>query len=160
MVSSFSDDDLFATLKQISEIEPLLYLSGFQPTRDLEQLRAKNIKAVLTVADQLEPAFPDQFDYKIVKISDDATQDILQHFEDCHAFIDRHASRGSNVLVHCAAGVSRSAAVVASYLMKKHGISRDEALLRTRKQRPIIMPNEGFMDQLSRYEEKLKGLAS
>ncbi len=42
------------------------------------------------------------------------------HFDDAHAFITNALRSGSSVLVHCRAGVSRSAAVVVSFLMTEN----------------------------------------
>jgi protein-tyrosine phosphatase len=45
------------------------------------------------------------------------------------------------VLVHCQRGVSRSAAIVAAYLMWKYKISLEEALQRVITARPVVCPN-------------------
>ena len=52
------------------------------------------------------------------------------------------------VLVHCHAGVSRSATVVALYLMRKHGWSSGAAIGHLQSIRPIVRPNPGFVAAL------------
>ena len=52
-------------------------------------------------------------------IEDDSeTADISKHFKKAHEFIDENL-KTRNVLVHCQAGVSRSATIVISYIMKE-----------------------------------------
>ena len=48
------------------------------------------------------------------------------------------------VLVHCAAGVSRSGGIILAYLMWKMLWSFDNAWLYARTKRPKIYPNKGF----------------
>ena len=55
------------------------------------------------------------------------------------------------ILVHCAAGVSRSASFVIAYLMGKKNMSFDEAFEHTKERRKIIRPNSGFLEQLKKY---------
>ncbi len=57
------------------------------------------------------------------------------------------------VLVHCYAGVSRSASVVIGYLMWKRGWGFQRAYDHVRKARPCISPNYGFKMQLQQFEE-------
>ncbi len=59
------------------------------------------------------------------------------------------------VLVHCAAGVSRSASTVIAYIMKKRGWGFNETFNYVKKRRPIICPNYGFQRQLNQYEKEL-----
>lgn len=51
------------------------------------------------------------------------------------------------VFVHCARGVSRSAALVLAYLMIRERLSLAEAAVAVRKHRNIL-PNPGFLSQL------------
>ena len=44
------------------------------------------------------------------------------------AWIDMQRNDGKNVLVHCQAGVSRSALAVIAYLMDKYRLTYDAAL--------------------------------
>ena len=62
--------------------------------------------------------------------------------------IHKALSEEKNVLVHCRKGRSRSATVVISYLMSRHGFGRSEALNWVKDRRPSVSPNAGFMQQL------------
>lgn len=53
--------------------------------------------------------------------ADDAN--ILQHLHDACEFIHNHIEDGNAVLVHCQAGISRSATVCMAYLMRHHHLS-------------------------------------
>ena len=60
-------------------------------------------------------------------------------------FIDQHIENGQNVLIHCKAGHKRSVCLVAYYLMKKYGVSREVALEYIRRIRPTIFNNKNKM---------------
>ncbi len=68
-----------------------------------------------------------------------------------------HANLERRVLVHCQAGVSRSAAICIAYLMKHVGMHLTDAYAVVKAARFIIDPNEGFMRQLKEYQTKLNG---
>lgn len=69
-------------------------------------------------------------------------------------FLDEALNKG-NCLVHCFAGVSRSATTVIIYLMKTRNITYHEAHAFVKKRRRIIYPNAGFVRQMKAYESKL-----
>ena len=80
-------------------------------------------------------------------------EDLLSHFDTCNEFIsDCIERKGSACLVHCFRGRSRSATVVAAYLMHKHGYSAQKAINKIRSKRPSIIPHECFLAQLKMYE--------
>lgn len=62
-----------------------------------------------------------------------------------------HVLQDGVVLVHCNAGVSRSASVVIGFLMSQEKMSFDEAFSTVKTARPSIQPNPGFMNQLKKY---------
>lgn len=74
---------------------------------------------------------------------------ICRFFEESYKIIDEGLSSG-NVLVHCYAGVSRSATITAAYLMNKNSWSVREALSNIKRLRPVIGPNKGFIRQLNK----------
>lgn len=87
----------------------------------------------------------------MIEANDVEEENLIQHFAGANEFIvDAHANGGA-VLIHCAMGKSRSATVLAAYLMWSQKLDRDSALALIRKYRPYAEPNPGFMEQLDVY---------
>ncbi|GAA0157990.1 hypothetical protein LIER_15128 [Lithospermum erythrorhizon] len=93
-----------------------------------------------------------QFIRMAVPLRDMDTQNLLQYLDLCFDFIHQCRKQGS-VLVHCFAGVSRSAAIVTAYLMRSENLTREDALESLRKSCPSVGPNDGFLEQLKMYED-------
>jgi protein-tyrosine phosphatase len=68
---------------------------------------------------------------------------IARLFNDTYNVISDGLSQGG-VLVHCAAGVSRSSSTVIAYLMRKQKMSFNDAFMFVKKRRSVICPNYGF----------------
>ena len=65
-------------------------------------------------------------------------------------------STNENILIHCMVGMSRSAAVVIYYIMRKYNIkSFDKVYQKVKSKRSIVNPNSGFKDILKRFENNL-----
>ncbi|ROV97974.1 hypothetical protein VMCG_07061 [Cytospora schulzeri] len=61
--------------------------------------------------------------------------------------------KGGRVLVHCTQGVSRSATIVAAYLMWRKRETAAKVLAFMKSKRPRVHPNYGFLDQLVVWED-------
>ena len=70
-------------------------------------------------------------------------------------FIEEGRKGKNKVLVHCAAGVSRSSTVVVSYIMKNKNIGWKKALEEVQSKHPMAFPNMGFREQLQKYQALL-----
>jgi len=96
--------------------------------------------------------FPSGFRTHTISIHDDEDEDISVHFEPAIAFIKETVG---GVLVFCDAGRSRSATIVAAFLIKECALDRITALNKILAVRSV-KPNPGFIRQLDKYVIKLK----
>jgi hypothetical protein len=87
-----------------SRIDEGLFLGSWYAALDKHRLLALGVKFVLTVADDLDPPHPDDFEYKVIGLPDVDESDLLPHWEMTHEFISAGIQAGG-VLVHCAAGI-------------------------------------------------------
>jgi dual specificity MAP kinase phosphatase len=90
-----------------------------------------------------------------ISIDDSMEENISQHFRQVIDFVENARAKGQSVLIHCAAGISRSSTLVIAYLMWKHSWTRKEAVEYVVERRRIVDPNDGFMDQLGTFEREI-----
>lgn len=148
---------LFFKAELPHEIIPKLFLSSKNVAKNKHVLNKLGITHVLSIVD-LDPAFPNEFQYKVYRLPDQSDTDLLSLIPEAHQFISQGLQSGG-ILVHCAAGVSRSATMVISYVMK-HTEKRKfkDAMAFVKSKRGIIAPNIGFQKQLEQYEQQLEQL--
>ncbi|NXF62798.1 DUS27 phosphatase, partial [Ciccaba nigrolineata] len=93
--------------------------------------------------------------YLGIEVDDFPDMDISKHFRPAAEFLDEAllTYRGK-ILVSSEMGISRSAVLVAAYLMIYHHMTILEALMTLRKKRAIY-PNDGFLKQLRDLNEQL-----
>jgi protein-tyrosine phosphatase len=84
-----------------------------------------------------------------VDLDDDPKERIADVFAYTNQFIDDATSGGGVVLVHCAAGISRSATILAWYIVTKTGATPAAVIRHLRSKRPIVNPNPGFLNALA-----------
>jgi protein-tyrosine phosphatase len=163
--SSYSEEDkkfnekfYHDTYSSIDEIIPRLYLSNDFVARNRKILNDNHITHILNLTTNIPNLFEPEIIYKKFIIFDFENQNISLYFDEAFEFIDTALSDENNsVLVHCNAGISRSASFVIAYLMKKKICKNyKEAVSFTRQKRSIINPNKGFERQLIRLEKKKK----
>ena len=66
--------------------------------------------------------------------------------------IMKEHNQGNTLLIHCAAGMQRSAAIVAMYLIATRGYSWQQAITYTQGIRPIAFrPSPNFRDSLIEF---------
>ena len=133
-------------------IIPNLYLGSEEAAQNKEILAHLQITHIVRVKDSGEISFQDDFKFLVIPILDSSRENIFDHFESAFAFISGAIGNGDNVLVHCARGVSRSATIVISYLMRSLKLSTEGALELAKSKRPIVAPNNGFYKQLKQYD--------
>ncbi|CAI2366887.1 unnamed protein product [Moneuplotes crassus] len=140
----------------MDRITDRIYLGDINGCSNLHLLRKNKITHILTMAAGIRPLYRKEFKYKVVNIMDLPTQNILAHFDKAIEFINKAVASGGRVLVHCFAGVSRSASTVIAYFMVTRRMSFQDAFSYVQAKRPIIFPNFGFQRQLKEYEKVIQ----
>ena len=139
--------------RPMSQITNNLYLGNLFDAQNIQKLLKLGIKKVLSlITDTQLLKYPDEIEHKLIKIEDFPKENIIQYFYECLLFIDDN----KKVLVHCFAGLSRSATIVVAYIMWKNQLDFLEAIHLIEQIRPKINPNFGFVKQLRMFEKLLK----
>lgn len=107
-----------ALLLHFAHTQGKLFLGSRSWATNEQVLRDLNITSILAIT--MNPVWTryEGITYKTVFALDQDTFDITSLFAETHEFIDRTSSHGA-CYVHCDAGISRSATIIISYLMKK-----------------------------------------
>ncbi|GLB42290.1 putative dual specificity phosphatase, catalytic domain [Lyophyllum shimeji] len=136
----------------MDEVVPGLWIGDLPSALDVENLRAHGIYSILSVM-RGRLTIKETFIQHQVLLDDTEHEDILRHLLPSIHFIQAELDKGRGVLVHCQAGVSRSATVVAAYLMYSKNLDTEAALEMIRNVRPHIEPNENFLRQLEIFHQ-------
>jgi len=135
-----------------------LYLGDLTAASDGAKLAELGITHVVSVL-ELTPDIPDTIgkdNHLHISINDVSNADILCHLERTTEFIKTAlgANENNKVLVHCLMGISRSATVVAAYLVATRKMTATDAIGYLQKKRTVVSPNLGFRQQLDEYALK------
>ena len=137
-----------------SEILPgFLWLGDGEDASNIKSLQHHGINHVLNCAGgDINVAYPMDFKVHKFRANDHWQYNLMQHLEGAIAFIDDCKQNGGRVLVHCMAGMNRSATITVAYLLH-HFEDMDllQAVLYTVKRRCWILTNGGFRRQLIQY---------
>jgi len=131
-----------------------LFLGSAAHAGQLELLKRLGITALLNVSPNCPNHWPDKFVYETIPVEDNSTADIKAHFHKAIRFINKVKEEGGRVLVHCRAGVSRSATLCLAYLISCRGMSLNDAYDEVKRKRRVIAPNFNFMGQLLSWQEE------
>eukprot|EP01118_Nematostelium_gracile_P010602 TRINITY_DN367_c0_g1_i2.p1 TRINITY_DN367_c0_g1~~TRINITY_DN367_c0_g1_i2.p1 ORF type:complete len:157 (+),score=35.92 TRINITY_DN367_c0_g1_i2:534-1004(+) len=137
-------------------VSDFLFLGSNESARNKKQLDALQIGCILNMADELENAFPDSFQYKKCGVNDTIEgSHFRQFFDGAMQFMDDARRDGKRLYVHCAMGISRSPAICIAWLMKEHRWDYATAQAFVKSQRRCICPNPGFVKFLKEYEKDI-----
>ncbi|KAG2441094.1 hypothetical protein HXX76_003946 [Chlamydomonas incerta] len=133
-----------------------LYLGDWEHAADNERLAEMGIKRILTIhnhPENLRP--PPGIKHLRQQLPDIEDADISAYFSEAFDFIDEGRERKQPVLVHCGAGVSRSATLVMMYLMRRNAWSAARARAHVAERRSVVAINDGFYMTLCALEPQL-----
>ncbi|XP_066175528.1 dual specificity protein phosphatase 16 [Sylvia atricapilla] len=140
-----------------TRILPHLYLGCQRDVLNKELMQQNDIGYVLNASNTCpKPDFIPESHFLRVPVNDSFCEKILPWLDKSVDFIEKAKASNGCVLVHCLAGISRSATIAIAYIMKRMDMSLDEAYRFVKEKRPTISPNFNFLGQLLDFEKKLK----
>ncbi|XP_021033794.1 dual specificity protein phosphatase 18 [Mus caroli] len=145
------------SIRGLSQITKSLFISNGVAANNKLLLSSNQITTVINVSVEVANTFYEGIQYVQVPVVDAPVARLSDFFDSIADHIHSVEMQKGRTLLHCAAGVSRSAALCLAYLMKYHAMSLVDAHTWTKSCRPIIRPNSGFWEQLIHYELQLFG---
>jgi len=172
-----TDDDVFKSMDQrmarirpttfihCDEILPRLYLGDHEAAEELSKSNTP-VTHIISLLSRgvkrprynVRSGMVFMIDHRHIEIDDDEEEDIGRYLESTSRWIRKalKMNQATRVLIHCFAGVSRSATIVIHFLMRERNISYIEALEFMIGKRSVD-PNDGFRWAL-RLRSKTDGM--
>lgn len=137
-------------MNNINHVIDRLFIGDHKAASTLNILTDHNISHIVNATQEVPNYFKSKFHYINLGLKDKwEDEDILGVLEPSYRYIDNVLKvDNSRVLVHCHAGISRSASIVIYYLMKKYELSFEKALNFLKNKRMIVSPNPWYTYQL------------
>lgn len=140
-----------------TRILPHLYLGCQRDVLNKDLMQQIDVVYVLNASNSCpKPDFIPESHFLRVPVNDSFGEKILPWLDRSLDFIEKAKACNSRVLVHCLAGISRSATIAIAYIMKRRDLSLDEAYRFVKEKRPTISPNFNFLGQLLDFERRIK----
>ncbi|KAN0097436.1 Protein-tyrosine phosphatase-like protein [Tylopilus felleus] len=135
-------------------IQGRLYLGNIHAARSPRSLTERRITHIVSVCNDAIPAeIPESgIAHLRIPVEDVDFADLLIWLPTACQFIEQAIADGGAVLVHCHQGLTRSATVVAAYLMCTRRIDATQAMSAVRQAREQVWFNGGFHEQLVLFE--------
>lgn len=142
------------------QIIPNLWIGSEGDSRSAAFFKRHNVRLVVNATANIPVRIssPDVKAYR-VPVDDHPSENdtMLKHLPVVVLVIDDVLRYGHGVLVHCRAGMQRSAAVVAAYLMWKRGMTADKAFeFINAKKHETFWPVPTFEQALRAWETELR----
>lgn len=138
---------------QPAEVAPGVFLGGIWEARDLNALHSRQIDCVLNMASgsaDCGPSalrgYPSLFAVLDLDAEDSMSYDMFANdVPEALEFLEWCSSKGRNVLVHCFAGMNRSATVCTAWIVRTQKCPLDAAVKHLAMQRGYVLGNTRFI---------------
>lgn len=134
---------------------PRIYISNLETCNPRSFLKYNIQNVICLVNPEIEHLhlYPRDTIHQLqIAIYDHPRSDLYSVFKRTNKFIKDALQRGENILIHCHAGVSRSATITTAYIMSSQNLSYNEAYKIVKSMRRKVNVNPGFEQQLIKFE--------
>jgi hypothetical protein len=141
-----------AAIPDAHQIVPGIWLGNKRASENEKWLKEKNITVVFNATKDIPFSTSIKKQYRI-PVDDNLQPEEIRNMtlwshEAVYKLMMEH-NKGQNVLVHCAAGMQRSAVIVGMYLIATKGMTSHQAISYIQGIRPIAFrPSANFRDSL------------
>jgi protein tyrosine phosphatase len=137
-------------------IIPRIWLGNKASSQDVDFLKQNNITVIFNCTKDI-PFVQGPYTFYRVPVDDNLQKEEIRNMElwspEIIVKLMKEYNQGKTILVHCAAGMQRSAAVVAMFLIAKYRCSVKEAISYTKSRRPIAFYiNANFFDSITGFQ--------
>jgi hypothetical protein len=130
-----------------SGITDQLYVGDLASASNNNAMKEQGITHIVSVFNGSFEIFPDEFRYKVIHINDDPWVNIGKYFDETNEFIDQALQNPTNkVMIHCQ---------TKQIPIEQVTDTINQVLKEVKERRPIAEPNEGFLECLRRYINRL-----
>jgi hypothetical protein len=150
--------DQLSTMEQLSWFftEPTyvidnIFIGSAHNAANKKLLDRLNIKYIINVTAEINNYFQNEIEYANYIIYDDNKQSILNYLDESYKKIKEFQAKGNgSILIHCFMGASRSATILAYYLIKEKKMGVKEAYDFIKGKRNLVNPTHKFYKELNK----------
>lgn len=135
------------------QVLPRVWVGSSADSRDAEFVRSHNIGLIVNCSKTIPFSFPHVLGYRVA-VDDDPkhNQAFLRYIPTAVSSIDKCLASGKSVLIHCYAGIQRSCAIAAAFIMFKLGLDEQQAMDSVKRAKPEAFdPLPTFRPALEMY---------
>ena len=149
--------------KDYSKINEYIYLGNIYSSQNLNFIKENNITVIVNCSKNINFInYKNVFKYR-VNLDDDLSYNSIClmcfYMRDLIPIINEHINKKHKILIHCRAGMQRSAAFLAALLMYRYKFSKSEAVKIIKNKRFIaFLPQPNFNLSLDLYEKYIISL--
>jgi dual specificity MAP kinase phosphatase len=134
-----------------------LWIGSEKDAADMAFMKKHNIRFIVNATDSV-PVYAKDIKSLRIPVGDDPyySEKMGKYIPIAVIAIHDVLSHGHGVLVHCRAGMNRSATVVAGYLMFKKGMTAQKAMAFIKRKKPECFTPMNFAGALNAWEARLR----
>lgn len=137
------------------QVLDFLFIGSLRTAQEQRVYDDLQITRVVTCGLGMSITLGEGMDQLLLGLADTVDANLSGHLQKGVDYIADAKAKNEKVLVHCFAGLSRSASLVCAYLMREYRWSFEKSLDFIRLARPNACPNDGFVKQLEAFEKQL-----
>lgn len=156
--NKFIDSFEFFGSPNYNQITKNIYLGNYKACK-LNSINKENFDIVINCTPKL-PFYSDKTINYRINVKDDLAYHsnilLAQYIHKILPIIHKHIQDNKKILIHCRAGMQRSAAVTTCYLMKYHNLNSKDAMRYVKHKRPVaFLSGSNFYTTIKLIEKSI-----